>query len=56
MIIVRKKDKLATFAAVWLIGSEIENVTLESLPSHDGKLVYQINAGDVTRKHLIPRL
>jgi hypothetical protein len=56
MMMVRKKDKQAVFAAVWLIGSEIENVEFQALPRHDGKLVYQVKAGEVTRKHLVPAL
>jgi len=56
MIMVRKKAKQAVFAAVWLIGSEVEDTTLESLPTHDGMLVYQVKAGEVTRRHLIPGL
>lgn len=56
MMMVRKNDRQAVFAAVWLIGSEIEEVEFKTLPGHDGMLVYQVKAGETIRKHLIPRL
>ncbi len=56
MMMVRKKDKQAIFAAVWLIGSEVEAIELKALPRHNGMRVYQVKAGETIRKHLVPAL
>lgn len=56
MMMVRKKDKQAVFAAVWLIGGEVEEIEFKALPRHDGMLVYQVKTGERTRKHLVPAL
>ncbi len=56
MMMVRKKAKQAVFAAVWLIGSEVEEIDFKALPKHEGMLVYQVKTGETTRKHLVPGL
>jgi len=56
MIIVRNRDKRAIFVALWLIGDQVKNVELKQLPVHEDKLVFEVNADGIIRRHLIPVL
>ena len=56
MLIVRKQAARATFVAVWLIGDNVKDVTIDSRPEREGKLVYEIRVGPHVRQHLLPKL
>jgi hypothetical protein len=56
MLIVRKQAAEAVFAAVWLIGDEVEDVIIEHRPNHEDQLVYRVTVNGRSRTHLIPLL
>ncbi len=51
MVLVRKQAAQAVFAAIWLIGDQINQVELKRLPDHDGKRVYQVTCDGKIRRH-----
>lgn len=56
MLIVRRRGPSAVFAAIWLVGNEVKQARLTSLPGRPGQLLYEVQVDGRTRRHLVPVL